>query len=429
MKATYKESFRPSATTRGGSSESALYPPATPPSGEQTLPSTTRGPKANFGAVCLANIGKSADNQDAFVASASTSGSKYFVGVFDGHGEKGGYMSDFAKSTLTRSLFSRRELHSDPKAALEGAYRETQHQIEAKHGGDATWSGTTAVSAYQHRDRLFVANVGDSRAVLGRCPTAKSGQREQLGLQAVELSSDHKPCRPDERARIVDQGGIVRQGAYPVQSPMGMRFVRMGPERVMDRNGMGGLAMSRSLGDLSLRPYVSSTPEVYERQLSRKDKCLILGTDGVWDYVSSQEAVDIAGRYRDPQQAAREITSVAKRRWQDETQGMLTDDITAVVVSLDHGSVASSPAVTHRSTMPPGRSWAPRGSQARTTSDGGLFETESNGFGQVQRRSRAMPDSLPPAGLLSGAGGRRRPVGTAPGRHSRSLPARSRDGA
>jgi len=66
------------------------------------------------------------------------------------------------------------------------------------------------------------------------------------------------------------------------------------------------LAMSRSLGDLSFRPYVISQPELRERQLNHKDKVIILGSDGVWDRMAFQEAVRRLGKlphvdwHRDP---------------------------------------------------------------------------------------------------------------------------------
>mmetsp|Transcript_5522 Transcript_5522/g.8833 ORF Transcript_5522/g.8833 Transcript_5522/m.8833 type:complete len:437 (+) Transcript_5522:125-1435(+) len=310
----------------------SMIPPPTPASqrGLSAGGGAKSGIKPSIGAHTLCSFGKGTnENQDSFVTSAN--GSKFLVGVFDGHGEKGKIMSEFARSAMSKSLFAHKGLHSDPKQALESAYRDTQSQIEQVHGMDASMSGTTAVAAFQHRDRLLVANVGDSRAVLGRCDTARKGMR------AVELTSDQKPSRADEKQRILAAGGKVDQLAFPVWHPQGgFRLMRGGPERVMDSSGFGGLAMSRSLGDLSLRPYVSSQPEMVERKLDNKDKFLVLGSDGVWDQVSSQEAIDIAGKRDDPIAAAREITGVARRRWQSETDGQLSDDITAVVVKLDH---------------------------------------------------------------------------------------------
>mmetsp|Transcript_32406 Transcript_32406/g.94876 ORF Transcript_32406/g.94876 Transcript_32406/m.94876 type:complete len:428 (+) Transcript_32406:75-1358(+) len=325
----------------------ALVPPATPAQHRSAGGRPGSCPRAVVGAATLQNVGKGDnENQDAFITSSTASGSKCFVGVFDGHGERGKRMSNFARSTMAKSLFSNKDIHSDPRGALENAYASTQAEIERLYGDEAFQSGTTAVAAYQHRDRLLVANVGDSRAVLGRCDTARQN------IAAVDLSFDHKPSRPDERERVTKAGGIVDQMSFPVMHNGGIRWMRGGPERVMDRNGMGGLAMSRSLGDLALRPYVSSQPEVVERRLDSRDKFLVLGSDGVWDHVSSQEAVDICGRITDPNIAAKEITSIARRRWHKETDGMMSDDITAVVVRLDRGSTPSSDSgVSLSSTM------------------------------------------------------------------------------
>lgn len=306
-------------------------PPPTPESQRSAAVGSTCVPRCYVGSHTLQSFGKGTnENQDSWISSCNET--KCLAAVFDGHGEKGRRISEFAKSAMSKSLFSHKELHSDPKLALENAYRETQSQIEKTHGPDANQSGTTAVACYQHRDRLLVANVGDSRAVLGRCDTARKGS-----FKAVELTSDQKPSRADEKQRILAMGGMVDQLCFPVRGPNGgVKLMRGGPERVMDSSGFGGLAMSRALGDLSLRPYVSSLPEVSERKLDAKDRFLIVGSDGVWDQMSNQEAVDIASRASDPTHAARELVNQARRRWQTETEGMLSDDITAVVVRLDH---------------------------------------------------------------------------------------------
>lgn len=331
-----------------------------------------------MGAHTLQSFGKGTnENQDCFVA--STNGSKFLAAVFDGHGEKGKRISEFAKSALSKSLFSHKELQNDPKFALEDAYKETQGQIIRTHGPDAAESGTTAVACYQHRDRLLVANVGDSRAVLGRCDTGRKGG----GLKAVELTSDHKPSRADEKQRILAAGGKVDQLTFPVWNPNGgVRLMKGGPERVMDSAGMGGLAMSRSLGDLSLRPYVSSLPEVYERKLDSKDKFLVLGSDGVWDMLSSQETVDIASRISDPVHAAREIANQARRRWQSETEGTLSDDITAVVVRLEHGQDPAHAAAQAAQTMPNART-----NQHASTSQN-FFSSQRQGSGAMTPMQR-----------------------------------------
>jgi len=102
-----------------------------------------------------------------------------------------------------------------------------------------------------------------------------------------------------------------------------------------------------------------------ERKLDANDKLLVLGSDGIWDQVSSAEAVAIASRHKDPKKAAREIAGVARQRWEDNTQGQLSDDITAVVVRLE------SPLV-ERARHLPGTRAASAGVLQRATSRGVL---------------------------------------------------------
>jgi protein phosphatase 1L len=79
-------------------------------------------------------------------------------------------------------------------------------------------------------DRLLVANVGDSRAVV--C----------ISGEAIAFSTDHKPNRTDERQRIEDAGGVVMwSGTW-----------RVG----------GVLAVSRAFGDRLLKKYVVADPEI-----------------------------------------------------------------------------------------------------------------------------------------------------------------------
>lgn len=323
--------------------DSALIPPATPLLNGIVVnnnEAAARFPRTVVGSHTMCNHGKSNENQDSYVSKSSTTGSKSLIGVFDGHGEQGKRVSEFASTQIARSLFTNRDLQSDPVSALASAFMETQQKIERAHSFDAFHSGTTAVAAYKHRNRLYVANVGDSRAVLGcALGTSRSGSHEP-GILAVDLSSDHRPDRDDEKRRILADGGTVHQSAIPMRQTFGgpPRLVRVGPERVWDRTGRCGLCVTRSLGDISMHPWVTAIPEVTEREIGPKDKLVILGSDGVWDRVASQEAVDIAARHRDPSAAAREITSVARQRWYQQTDGQMSDDITAVVMNLDHGT-------------------------------------------------------------------------------------------
>jgi len=414
-----------------GDDEHVAAPPLTPNSqkeGDATYPSTS------LGAHTLTNHGKGGENQDSYVASCSSSGSKCLIGVFDGHGEQGKSVSQFACDQIAKTLFNHKDLHTNPIGALEAAYLQAQSMIERTHSFDAHHSGTTAVAVYRHRNRLFVANVGDSRAVLGCSQGGSRGGPGSLGatgaaasggetLRAVDLSSDQRPDREDERSRILAQGGSIHPSCVPMRQTFGgpMRFVQVGPERVWDRTGRCGLCVTRSLGDLGMRPFVVANPELSERTLSPKDKLVILGSDGVWDRVGSQEAVDIAARHRDPSAAARDIVTVARQRWYAQTQGQMSDDITAVVMRLDHDTLAqNSPPPTRGSdggqsvalpsTAPSGR----RGRGAGREPVPDTIHTRPRGGidGQALRPSGGGGggDRLPPMAhsMRTGKGGTRR---------------------
>ena len=93
---------------------------------------------------------------------------------------------------------------------------------------------------------LYCANAGDARGVL--CRAGK----------AVRLTYDHKGSDKQEAKRIMDAGGFVMSGRV---------------------NGV--LAVTRSLGDSSMKEFVVGSPYTTETELSEQDEFLILACDGV----------------------------------------------------------------------------------------------------------------------------------------------------
>jgi hypothetical protein len=154
---------------------------------------------------------------------------------------------------------------------------------------------------------IYVANCGDSRAVLCR----DGG--------ALALTDDHKAAREDETARVEAAGGQI----------LFWNGVRV----------MGLLAVSRAIGDHSLRPYVIAEPEVTIVARHPSDEVLVMASDGLWDVMSNQEAVTLAkkclGRARSRgstrQSAARVAATVLTRAAVDRGS---RDNVTVVIVDL-----------------------------------------------------------------------------------------------
>lgn len=147
---------------------------------------------------------------------------------------------------------------------------------------------------------IHVANAGDSRAII-----------VQRNGRAQPLTEDHKPHRPDEMKRIKNAGGTVQFfGVWRVQ---------------------GVLAVSRSIGDRLLKPYVTAAPEVTRYTVSSKDAYLLIASDGLWDVLSNSEAASLLMAAQKqgikPQAAAQLLVQEALLRGS-------ADNITVMVIDL-----------------------------------------------------------------------------------------------
>ena len=206
---------------------------------------------------------------------------------------------------------------------------------------DRDYDGDGSSSASSSSSSLFSAAASSStrrrRAPVpehwpktGTLAGGASGAVRRPAPVAVDLTRDHRPCLPQERARIEASGGRVARLADDDGTPVG-------PSRVWLSGAWApGLAMSRALGDtLAGRVGVIATPEcVGPVALGPRDRFLIVASDGVWEFIGSQEAVEIVGRCSDPATGARALVAAARERWASEEEGG-ADDVTAVVVQLD----------------------------------------------------------------------------------------------
>lgn len=216
--------------------------------------------------------------------------------IFDGH--LGSDVASYLQKNLFHNILSEEEFWFHPTRAITKAYEKTDTAILRETPGLGQ-GGSTAVTAILIDGRkLYVANVGDSRAVL--CRNGK----------AAQLSIDHEPGTSAERGSIENKGGFVSN--MPGDVPR------------VD----GQLAVSRAFGDKSLKSHLRSDPDVREIDIDQGTEFLILASDGLWKVMKNQEAVDFVKKIRDPQVAAKRLTSEAVNR---ESK----DDISCIVVRFN----------------------------------------------------------------------------------------------
>ncbi len=221
-----------------------------------------------------------------------------FFGVYDGHGgdeasiflqhhlhkelrkslaSKATRLSFAADNIASGGLFSPDEENTmDARISLLDVYMK-QAFTEAFCETDEKFlktairpeSGSTATTAVILGNRIYSANVGDSRTIISR------------GCRLVMASYDHTPQREDEEARIKHAGGFIA----------GSRV-------------MGELAVSRAFGDMQFKrqireqngtwnvKLITCNPEFQALPLTPDDDFIVLASDGVFDVFSNQEVLD-----------------------------------------------------------------------------------------------------------------------------------------
>jgi len=284
--------------------------------GEKLNPS-----KASIGFTCRKGLKPESPNQDSwFVLRVEGEKPCSIYAVFDGHGKKGHDVSQFVKENLPKLIVKDPRFMTDQMdRMLVDCFKKMQSLIASADRMkkiSAQMSGTTCtIAIHDHsNDKVTVAHVADSSAVLSK------------GSKGINITRDHKPNLPDERKRIEANGGRVVFDGYA-------------NHRVYAKAARyPGLNMSRCLGDLMGHSDcgLSCEPEVKVLELSADDTALLICSDGVWEFISPDEAVGIVSTYR-PDQAMMAAETLAKEawdRWIQEEGGSVVDDITVLFVHL-----------------------------------------------------------------------------------------------
>ncbi|KAF1775859.1 Cyclic nucleotide-binding-like [Phytophthora cactorum] len=253
-------------------------------------------------------------NQDSYYCETHFAGDdeKAFFAVFDGHGQYGDICSQFAAEQLPENIIKNLDENISILPALTRLIF------------DDSMSGTTSISVLFCGNEIHVSNVGDSRAIIAQENLKASTREGEANLVAKPLSIDQTPFRKDERVRVKKCGARILtvdqvEGLEPIHENWGLS---------------SGTAFTRSIGDLvSEELGVTAEPEILCKGLNPHDKFIIIASDGVFEFLTSQNVVDIVKRYENPSEACHALVEEAYNRWlQFEVR---TDDITAICIFLD----------------------------------------------------------------------------------------------
>lgn len=284
-----------------------------------------------------------------------------FVGVYDGHGgpEASRYISDHLFRHLIRLAQENGVMSED---ILRSAFSETEsgfltlvRRAYAIRPVLAAIGSCCLVGVIWKRT-LYVANLGDSRAVMGCLDRSNK-------IVAEQLTRDHNACmeeirkelrnlHPEDSQIVVMKHGVWRiKGIIQVSRSIGDAYLKR-PEFALDPS-----FPRFHLPEPLRRPVLRADPSIITRPISPDDKFIIFASDGLWEYLSNQEAVEIihnnprvgiarrllvsalekAGRTRQmPYNEIKKLDRGVRRH--------VHDDITIVVIFIDHEMLDDEPA-------------------------------------------------------------------------------------
>ncbi|PUZ56333.1 hypothetical protein GQ55_5G287700 [Panicum hallii var. hallii] len=234
----------------------------------------------------------------------------FAFGIFDGHRGSAaaefsvravpGFLKQFGRSTSPIDALAEAFVRTDIAFREELILHQKSKRIIRKD-----WHpGCTAVTALVVRNKLFVANAGDCRAILSRAG------------KPFPMTKDHVASCLKERERVIKAGTEVK---WQIDTW---------------RVGTAALQVTRSIGDDDLKPAVTAQPEVIETALSEDDEFLVMASDGLWDVVSNEDVLSII------KDTVKEPAMCSKRLATEAAEHGSKDNITVIVVFLRPVSTA-----------------------------------------------------------------------------------------
>ena len=283
--------------------------------------------------------GKTKINQDSYIVLPKVNDIENFsiFAVLDGHGPHGHLVSKYVSQNIIDNITTNVLINSSKNvediylslkkndfAIIKNAFITADENIK-NMDFDVDESGTTCVLLIILGTHLICANVGDSRCIL---TYSENNDPELSELKVLPLSIDYKIAIPEERNRIIKAGGLVEQ----LKDSMGERA---GPFRVFKPGkDYPGLAMSRSIGDaIAKKMGVIAEPGIIEHNLNGGVKFIVLGSDGIWEFLSNEDVRDIGKVFYlncEVNDLCEELYSSSLIKW--KCNDSTVDDITIIAI-------------------------------------------------------------------------------------------------
>ena len=232
----------------------------------------------------------------------------YFA-IFDGHG--GEECSEFLKNNYLNYLIENKNFPFDIKISMIETCQKIEEDFFKQKCSDnleeSDKSGSCALIAVIFDNKIYIANIGDSRAIM-----SMNG-----GVKIKQLTTDHKPENIKEYERAIKNGSkIYLDDNDEVDRDISkLNFVKdkadlekkieikqKNTEEKIFRVYPSDLAVMRTIGDIkakkkefgALPGTVINTPDIFVYDLNGSVDFIVMGCDGIFDDLSNQEIINAA---------------------------------------------------------------------------------------------------------------------------------------
>ncbi|XP_042458743.1 probable protein phosphatase 2C 78 [Zingiber officinale] len=283
-----------------------------------------------------------------------TSPSATYVGVYDGHGgpEASRFVNTRLFPYLNRFASEQGGLSADViKKAFSATEEEFLHLVKRSwlSRPQIASVGSCCLVGAITDDTLYVANLGDSRAVLGRRGVdGRSVVAERLStdhnVAVEEVRKELAELHPDDSHIVVYTRGVWRvKGIIQVSRSIGDIYLKK-PDFSVDplfQHFVSPIPLKRAV--------ITAEPTIRTQKLKPQDLFLIFASDGLWEQLSDEAAVDLVFKHpragiakrlvraaQDEAARKREMRYEDIRKIDRGVRRHFHDDITVIVLYLDH---------------------------------------------------------------------------------------------
>ena len=231
-----------------------------------------------------------------------------YFGIFDGHGGEG--CANYLRDNFLNILIENKNFPFDIKVSLSETFEKIEENFFKDKCSESLEkcdkSGSCALISLIFDNKIYIANLGDSRAIM-----SVNG-----GAKVKQLTNDHKPNNPKEFERAIKNGSkiYVDDNDEPVRDISKLKLIKdksdfekykkkeNSKEEIIFREYPSDLGVMRTIGDIKAKKKeygaipgtIINKPDIFIFDINSNDDFIVLGCDGIFDDLSNQEVSNAA---------------------------------------------------------------------------------------------------------------------------------------